>query len=417
MREALHVIDNELVHLPYSATDDDVTNFKKLAKKEIYQCPYCQAKLIVKHGEERGLYFSHQHSEACEESRMVDKAEKRYTKQTERESSLHKVLIDIIMDELEIKAKINNGMFVNVGYKAKAEWKEYPDIYVKLPKKELAVSIVTNVSPAHDSKLAQQITKRHEYFIEQGLEPVWFIEKVEQAIEKDKNSIILWDAELTIASKTQEDNMWDKLISSEIEDEKFYDYFSYPSSFIKNVDVKSLYYIFNNDQQVVVKVQRFLKDRVVKPFRAFLINDGYELPFAEALAIDDGFRLSNPDIEEELRKTFQDKVFQKREEHAEQQLHEENLRKQKLEHDEKERELRLKELRKQRMGEEKNPAITYNELKQLLKERIGLTQKEQMQLWNRYMPRIGLNNSKLIWDIVINNDCKNFSDLKRFLDK
>lgn len=416
MREALHVIDNELVHLPYSATDDDVSNFKKLAKKEIYQCPYCQAKLIVKHGSERGLYFSHQHSEACEESRMVDNAEKRYTKQVERESSLHKVLLDIIMDELEVKARINHGMFVNVGYKEKADWKEYPDIYVKLPNKEIAVCIVTNVSPAHDSKLAQQITKRHEYFIEQGLEPVWFIEKKEQAIEKDKNSIILWDAELTIASKTYEDKMWDKVITKEIDDEKLFEYFNYPNTINKKVDVNSLYYIFNNNQQVVVKVQRFLKDRVVKPLRAFLISDGYELPFAEALAIDDGFRLSNPNIEEELRKAFQDKLIQEREEHVEQQLHEENLRKLKIEQDEKERELRLKELRQQRMGEEIIPEITYNELKQLLKERIGLTQKEQMQLWNRYMPRIGYNSS-VIWNIVISNECKSFSDLKRYLEK
>jgi hypothetical protein len=89
LREALHVIDNELVSLPYSVTGEEVSNFKKLAEKDLFQCPYCSAKLIVKYGDERGLYFSHQHSEACVDSKNVDKAEKRYRKQTERETKIH----------------------------------------------------------------------------------------------------------------------------------------------------------------------------------------------------------------------------------------------------------------------------------------------------------------------------------------
>ncbi|MEL3972046.1 competence protein CoiA family protein [Rossellomorea oryzaecorticis] len=423
MREALHVIDNELVKLPYSATDDEVNNFKKLAKKEIYQCPYCQARLIVKHGEERGLYFSHQHSEACEESRMVDKAEKKYTKQIERESKLHKVLIDIILDELEIKSKVNKEMFVNVGYKAKTDWKEYPDIYVKIPKKELAVSIITNVSPSDDSKLAQQIKKRHEYFLDKGVEPIWFIEKKEQAIEKDKSSIILWDAELSIALKTREDNIWDKLISNEVADEKFFDYFNYPSSFIERVDVRSLYYIYNNDEKVVIKVQRFLKDRVLKPLRAFLVNEGYELPFAEALAVEDGFKLSNPEIESEQRKAFQEKIKQKKESFAEQLRYQEEMRKLRLEQEEEERkrkaeeqDLILKELLEQRKGDKINTELNYNELKRLLKERIGLTQKEQMELWTRHMPKIGINNSRVVWELVIENNCTSFNELRPILE-
>jgi competence CoiA-like predicted nuclease len=70
MREALHVIDKKLERLPFSATGDEALNYKKLAEKDLFQCPYCSAKLIVKHGEERGLNFSHQHSEACVESKV-----------------------------------------------------------------------------------------------------------------------------------------------------------------------------------------------------------------------------------------------------------------------------------------------------------------------------------------------------------
>jgi hypothetical protein len=56
--------------------------------------------LIVKAGEKRGIYFSHLHSEACATSIIVDKAEKRYSKQIEHETPKHKVLIDIVYDEL-----------------------------------------------------------------------------------------------------------------------------------------------------------------------------------------------------------------------------------------------------------------------------------------------------------------------------
>jgi Competence protein CoiA-like family len=80
LREALHVIDQELVKLPYQATIEEINNYKKLANKELFQCPYCKAILTVKYGMEMGAYFSHQHSEACEEARNIDKAEGRYNK-------------------------------------------------------------------------------------------------------------------------------------------------------------------------------------------------------------------------------------------------------------------------------------------------------------------------------------------------
>jgi Competence protein CoiA-like family len=311
MREALHVIDREIITLPEHASEEDVTNYRKLAKKEIYECPYCEALLMVKHGQKRGLHFSHLHSEACEESRLIDKAEKKYIKQTERETKLHGVLVDIILDELTTKAKLHDDMHVNLGYKEKPEWKEYPDIYVKLPDKELAVCVVTNVIPTEDTKLAMHIKKRNIYLNEQGLETVWFIEKKEQAIEKDKNSIILWDAELSIASKTEEDNKWTNLISQELNDKHFFKYFNYPTFFTGEIDIKSIFYIYNKPERIVVKVQHFLKDRVEKPLRAFLLGEGYELAFSDALAIDNGFRLTNTEIEEEQRKAFLDTLKKK----------------------------------------------------------------------------------------------------------
>ncbi|MCT8139972.1 hypothetical protein H1D32_21080 [Anaerobacillus sp. CMMVII] len=71
-----------------------------------------------------------------------------------------------------------------------------------------------------------------------------------------------------------------------------------------------MYYIYSNDERIVVKVQRFLKDRAVKPYRAFMLNDGYEIPFADALIINNEFLLSKPELEEKKRGQFSQKYLQ-----------------------------------------------------------------------------------------------------------
>ncbi|SEO09093.1 Competence protein CoiA-like family protein [Terribacillus saccharophilus] len=393
MREALHVLDKQLVKLPYNASDEEITTYRKLAKKETYVCPYCEALLIVRHGQKRGLHFSHLHSETCEESILIDKAEKKYTKQTERETKLHGVLIDIILDELNTKSKIYDNMHVNLGYKEKPNWAEYPDIYVKLPDKELALCVITNVSPTEDIKLAMHIKKRNSYLNEQGLETIWFIEKKEQAIEKDKNSLMLWDAELSIASKTEEDKKWTDLISRELEDKNFFKYFNYKTSFSGDIDIKSLFYIYNNPERIVVKVQHFLKDRIEKPLRSFLLGDGYELAFSDALVIDNGFKLSDSVIEEEQRTFFL-----------------KNLKQRKTEYE--------AQLEKMKEISRLNSPISYRELVELLKVSINLKHKEQLHLFSEIISKkVGMNNSIEVWKIVVSNDYKTYDELKRHIEK
>ncbi len=428
LREALHVIDNEIVSLPYTASNEEISNYKKLANKELYQCPFCKAILIVKSGEERGLYFSHQHSEACDESRQTDKAEKRYRKQTERESKIHKTMVDIVYDELTIQSKIKANIDVNYGYRAKTELKEYPDIWVKIGTKEYALSIVTSISPKEDSKFAKMIIKRHEYFQEQGLEPIWFIEKKEHSIEKEKNSIVLWDAELTISLKTNEDMLWDSFLGDIIQDRSFFRYFNYPVDMDDlPIDVRSMYYIYSNEDGIVVRVQRFLKDRIMKPYRAFLINEGYEIPFADALVLQDGFRLSPPDVEEAQRKGFLLRSQKLMRKHQEQLRIKEEERKQALKKEQENSEIlkvqRQKAIEEQRLFLQdlvehnkmvKHKKISYNDLKVLLKKKINLTQKEQMELWTKIMPKIGYN-STYIWNLVVENNCRAFAELRDIL--
>lgn len=305
MKEALHVIDNEITSLPDSATREEVDNLKKLAEKGLFQCPYCKAKLIVKYGEERGQYFSHQHSEACEVSKKIDQSEKRYRKQIERETKNYHAMLAILHDELAGQSKMNSMIQLDYGYKAKPELKEYPDIWLKIGEKEYGLSIVTNVKSSMDSKLANQITKRQQNFLEHGMEPIWFIEKEEQSIEMSKNALVLWDVEFSISSKTEEDKKWDAMLTELVKDQHFFSYFQYPISMDPlTVDVRSMYYIYSTGDRTVVKVMRFLKDRVVKPYRAFLLNEGYEIPFADALVVKKEILLSQPKVEEENRNEF-----------------------------------------------------------------------------------------------------------------
>jgi hypothetical protein len=59
--------------------------------------------------------------------------------------------------------------------------------------------------------------------------------------------------------------------------------------------------------------------------------------------------------------------------------------------------------------------MTYPELTLLLKERTGLTQKGQMELWTRYMPKIELKNAQKVWEIIEENKVKSFEELRTFL--
>lgn len=429
MREALHVIDNELYRLPYSATKEEVNNFKKLADKDLFQCPHCKAKLIVKYGDTKGIYFSHQHSEACEESRKIDQAEKKYSRQIERETKIHNTIQAILYDEISNQARNNIIIKVDYGYRAKPDLKEFPDIWVKVAEREFALSVITNVNSLVDNKLSNTINKRHQYFLEQGMEPIWFVEKKEQAIEREKNSIVLWDAELTIAAKTNQDREWDFLLASLMKDTMFFKYFNYPVS-AENIaiDVRSMYYIYSNGDRIVVKVQRFLKDRLVKPYRAFLLGDGYEIPFSDAVLIKNEFLLSNPTLEAQYQNEFIQKFKQLQFEFQEKQRFEEERRQQEeetrqklmqeiLQQEQERRKKILEQMSKQKLqgNPKRNSVSTYDDLKFLLKERIGLTQPQQMELWNIYMPKVGFKNSSVVWNLFVKHDCKSFDELRTVL--
>lgn len=420
MREAIHISEKQLYHLSRSVTENEISNLKKLAEKGLFQCPYCESKLKVRSGEKREVHFSHHHSESCEESKVVEKAEKKYTKQIKRETPKHQTMVMIVHDELQTQSRTRNGMYVDFGYRAKSHLSEFPDVWVKLGDEEFAISILTNVSPQQDQVLSDKIIKRHMNFVEQGMHPIWFIENKELAIEKEKNAIVLWDAEAVLALKTEEDRIWDYMLAKTIKDLSFFDLYNYvPTMKEIAIDVRSLYYIYSNDDRIVVKVQRFLNDRLKKPFRSFLINEGYEMSFAEALSLQNNFILCNTDIEEENRKKFINRF------ESLCKIQEElKLVKQKEEKERREEAKQESEIGREQFNEEKRHvfleqksrnSLDYNELKKLLKDKIGLTQSEQMELWTRYMPKIGIKNSQKVWDIVESRKLESFGELRAIL--
>ena len=102
------------------------------------------------------------------------------------------------------------------------------------------------------------------------------------------------------------------------------------------------------------------------------------------------------------------------------QLEEEQRKKlmqERFEQDQEQKKILLQQMleQKQKGVHQTSYNISYNDLKSLLRERIHLTQKEQMELWTRFMPQIGLTNSGLVWKLVEENDCKSFNDLRIIL--
>ncbi|KAA9023933.1 competence protein CoiA family protein [Niallia endozanthoxylica] len=422
MREAFHVIDRVIERLPTHLTKDEVESYRQLARKGIFQCPFCHAEVVIKYGEVKEIHFSHKHSEACAESIAADKAEKKYKKQIERETSQHKTLIDIFMDELKMTSKMNSSMSVDYGYKAKTDLKYYPDIWLKLDKNEVALSIVTNVNPASDQTLAKEMKKRHIYFLEQGMHPVWFIENKEIAIEKEKHAIVLWEAEDSIALYTTEDRKWENMLNLTAKDLSFFHLYDYlPSMTELNIEVRSLYYIRSNDNGISVLIHRFVKDRDTKPCRAFILGEGYDIPFSKALALNNGrLNLSDSYIEAHNREQFIEKhqnlISQKAEEEKVRQEYEEQLRKEREKQKDLLREQMVEERKKQHEANNRKKEMNYNDLKILLKQRIHLTQQEQIELWSTYMlPKIGAKNAQKVWDIVEKNNIHSFAELRKFL--
>jgi len=293
----------------------EIERLKKTADKGAFQCPYCQGTLILKSGDIREEHFAHKHSKSCD----ISVASEVYQKQVKRESKKHSVMKEIIYDELKTQEKINTNLQVDYGYikKASEKWSYYPDIVVKNNDREIAVTILTDVTSNKDKTLVKQIKKRNQYFKGKNLEPIWFIEDVELSIDMDHRVIHLWEAEFDLAVKTAEDILWEDTINSLQLNQSLFDLFGYyHTDSPMTYDIQSVYYVQSTETSIKFTVQRFIKDREQYPFRAFALNDAYQISLSNALWTTEDLQLSDPEVEQRQRALFIKEVERKIAEYA-----------------------------------------------------------------------------------------------------
>jgi competence CoiA-like predicted nuclease len=288
----------------------ELEKLKKRADKGAFRCPYCNDTLILKAGDIREEHFSHRYSRSCE----IAEASETYHQQIKRESKTHSVMKEIIYNELKGQEKINENMQVDYGYiaKGKEKWRYSPDIIVKNTDKEIAITILTNVTANKDEKLVRQIRNRNRYYQNKGMQTIWFVEDAEMSVDMNHHVIHLWEAELDIAIKTEEDLKWENILNQLPIDEPLFKLFDYhhrkaPQSF----DVRSLYYVHSTETEIVFTVHRFIVDEMEYPFRAFALNEGYRISLSKALLTKQTIQLSDPEVEEKNRELFKEVVKQK----------------------------------------------------------------------------------------------------------
>lgn len=209
---------------------------------------------------------------------------------------------------------IRPDLKVEYGFKEKAEekWKNYPDIYLNKNGREFAVSVITNVHEIGDEKIVKTIHKRNKYFKDKGLESIWFIEDRELADDYGHRVLHLWEAEYSLAIKTEEDYKWDKLLkemSEEFPGQNIPHLFGYRAQGTMKPDVRSLYYVHSMGDDITFSVYRLILDQMKSPFRGFALTEGYRMNISQALIVRDEILLSDKEQEESNRRDFANQVL------------------------------------------------------------------------------------------------------------
>jgi hypothetical protein len=391
---------------------NEIDNLKKRADKGAYSCPHCQKSLIVKAGDIRGVFFSHSSGKSC----LLTEASETYSKQVKRETKNHSVIREIVHEVLKNQEKIRPELQVDYGYiaKAKEKWSHFPDIVLQNSEKELAISILTNVDRSRDNKLAKQIKKRNHYYKEKGLQTIWFIEEQEQSLDWENQVIHLWESEIDLAVKSAEDKNWDDILlelSNHASD--IFDVFSYWS---KNRDVAldtcSLYYVYSTPEGIDFSVHRFIIDETQFPFRAFALNEGYRMSISTALSFNERLALSDPDHEVADQKRFLEEFFRRKQEkeNANQQTYQEEVASR--------QEVQSATTIKSNFiptSHVTSSKMSYQDLTIRLRQKLCMTQKEQMKLWHVYVLRHGIKQFDEIW--LLAEQLETFEQLEQALQE
>ncbi|AQQ55271.1 competence protein CoiA family protein [Planococcus lenghuensis] len=316
MKFAINKGDNSEEFIDQILRIHTISELKKLAQKNIYTCPYCGEPLKVRSGDERGTFFAHLPNRACVESKQVEQAYKQYMKQIKRESYKHSVLVSMIKDELNTASAGREQIEILEGYRVGRFTKFFPDLYVQIGGREWAVTVLTDMTETESVLHAKNFRDRHTYFLQEGLEPLWLIDKANFAEELNKRSIVMWEIEWLSSFENKEDVQWKDAISRYISRKELFEVLGYTTMETdKALKLKSIYYISSIDDKNYIRVFRYIEDQVQGPYRGLLIGETSRIPFGQALQIEnESFRLRDPEREQHLREEFKQQFLQLQEE-------------------------------------------------------------------------------------------------------
>ncbi|GAA0836801.1 competence protein CoiA family protein [Paenibacillus glucanolyticus] len=303
------VINIKSLLLSTEDKDNAIDRYRKIAEKGHITCPFCMEKLYLRAGDVRDIHLAHRRGRTCQ----IAKAYDTYQAQVTRENKRHSVIKEIIYTDLKGQERFKTDLRVKYGYEEKGHesWKHYPDIYLNKNGREFAICLITNIHEIGDTKIVNLINKRNKYFVDKGLETIWFIEERELAYDYDHRVLFLWEAEYGLAIKTKEDREWDKLVKDLIEEfpnVSVTDLFGYRSYGSLDIDVRSLYYVHSEGNNITISTHRIILDRKKSPYRAYALTKGYKQNISYALIVEDEILLCDQEIEEKARLEFANEV-------------------------------------------------------------------------------------------------------------
>ena len=220
----------------------------------------------------------------------------------------------MIKDELDTAAAGRDLIEITEGYRVPRFKKHFPDLYVQIGSKEWAITILTDMTEHESLEHSRNFKSRHQYFIENGLIPLWLIDKANFAAETIKSSILLWEIEWLSSHTSKEDHAWKNEIAAYTDREELFDIMGYTTSALsskRKIDMKSIYYISQIEDKNYIRVFRYIDDAKGEIYRGFLIGETSRVPFSQALHIEnEAFMLRDPEQELSFRKTFKENVLE-----------------------------------------------------------------------------------------------------------
>ncbi|WP_262177388.1 competence protein CoiA [Saccharococcus sp. Marseille-Q5394] len=302
MKEAWHKNDSKIYIIPQSLSESEVMNHKQIARKGTFICPYCKAKLIVKSGEVLGNFFSHQHGEGCEPSKLSEARYRKYEKQKKNDTPRHLQILALMNDELEVLSRVYPHLSISYGY-LNSDFKKYiPDLALKINANKYAITILTNISNSTDSSIAKSIQQERIYYKSLGFDALFFIERNNLGVDTNGRSLVLWAAEREALSTQKADLHWVEFLSKLAPMNEQQKVLKLPNT---ELIVKSILYITPANEEIAIESFRVLEQKNATPARAYFLSEPYKLTFSKAFKLDnDSLTLSDLQIESEQQKQY-----------------------------------------------------------------------------------------------------------------